>query len=90
MYPIDIKSFIKSITYFSISLACLIFVLWQSVQCIEKYIEKPQGTRLLLQHISEIQQFPAITICPYYLYHKYDEDHLIRCGLRYDNIYCLL
>ena len=84
MTPIGINSAIKFCTYFSISLACFVFVSWQSVQCIQKYIEKPQGTKLTLQHISEIPQFPAITIC-----NGYDEDHLKKCGLRYDNTFSL-
>ena len=61
MPTIDINSIIKLCTYFSISLACFAFVMWQSVQCIEKYIEKPQGTKLSLKHTSQINQFPAIT-----------------------------
>ena len=87
MHPIDIKSIIKRLTYFSISLACFTFVLWQSVQCIEKYIEKPQGTKLSLKHTSQINQYPAISICPYDKGSKFDEDHLKRCGLRYENIF---
>ena len=89
MHPIDIKSIIKRFTYFSISLACFVFVSWQSIQCIQKYIEKPQATKLSLQHTSEIPQFPAITICPRNLSAKYDEDHLNKCGLRYDNIFLM-
>ena len=64
MHTIDVNSAIKRSAYFSISLACFAFVSWQSVQCIQKYIEKPQGTKLTLQHTSEIPQFPSITICP--------------------------
>ena len=88
MTPIDVNSAIKQSAYFSISLACFAFVLWQSVQCIGKYIENPQGTKLSLQRTSEIHQFPAITICPNrYPYQKlkYDIAHLKRCGLRYEN-----
>ena len=87
MSPIEINSAIKLCIYFSISLACFTFVLWQSVQCIEKYIEKPQGTKLSLKHTSEIQQFPAITICSAY---GYDNETLQRCGLRYDNTFSLM
>ena len=90
MHPIDVNIVIKHLTYFSITFGCFAFVLWQSVQCIEKYIEKPQGTRLSLQHASKIHQFPAITICPAILSNTYDADHLIKCGLRYDNNYSLL
>ena len=76
----DINSAIKISTHFLITIACFAFVLWQSIQCIEKYIAKPQGTKLSLLHTSEINQFPAITICE--ISNKYDIDHLNRCGLR--------
>ena len=86
MYPTDVNSAIKQSATVSISLACLAFVFWQSVQCIEKYIENPQGTKLSLQRTSELHQFPAITICPF---QKYDEDNLKKCGLRYDKLFVL-
>ena len=86
MQHTDINSAIKQSIYVSISLACFIFVFWQSLQCIEKYREKPQGTKLSLQSTSEIHQFPAITICPWYN-DLYNEDHLEKCGLRYDNLF---
>ena len=85
MAPIDVNSAIKQSVYGSISLACFAFVLWQSVQCIEKYIENPQGTKLSLQHTREINQFPAITICPFSW--SNDIDHLNRCGLRYNDLF---
>ena len=81
MTPIDVNSAIKQSATVSISLACLAFVFWQSVQCIEKYIENPQGTKLSLQRTSKLHQFPAITIC-----RKSDKNHLKRCGLRYDKL----
>ena len=86
MTPIDINSAIKQSATVSISLACLAFVFWQSVQCIEKYIENPQGTKLSLQGASKLHQFPAITICTE---PKYNKDHLKRCGLRYDNLFII-
>ena len=86
MHAKNINSGIKQSVYVSISLACFGFVFWQSVQCIEKYIENPQGTKLRLQRTSELHQFPAITICPF---QKYDEDNLKKCGLRYDKLFVL-
>ena len=88
MTPIDVNSAIKQSASVSICLACLAFVFWQSVQCIEKYIENPQGTKLRLQRTSELHQFPAITICPDYD-QKFDKNHLKKCGLRYDNLFIL-
>ena len=86
IHPTNINSAIKQSTYVSISLARFVFVFWQSVQCIQKYIENPQGTKLSLQNTREIHQFPAITICPWYN-DLYNEDHLEKCGLRYDNLF---
>ena len=85
MYPTDVNSGIKQSAYVSISLACFAFVLWQSVQCIEKYINNPQGTKLSLQRTSKLHQFPAITICP--AFQMYDEKQLKKCGLRYDKLF---
>ena len=81
MFPIDLNAAIKQSTYFSITLACFAIVLWQCVQCIDKYIAKQQGTKLSLQHTSKINQFPAITICAAWS-DTYDKDHLKKCGLR--------
>ena len=89
IHPTNINSAIKQSTYVSISLACFVFVFWQSVLCIEKYIGKPQGTKLSLQHTSEIPQFPAITICPSEIEDKYNSSELNRCGLRYDFYYLI-
>ena len=85
MYPTDVNSAIKQSAYVLISLACFAFVFWQSVQCIEKYIENPHGTKLSLRHTSKIHQFPAITICPcnYDLKSQFNRTHLKICGLRY-------
>ena len=83
MYPTDVNSAIKQSAYVSISLACFAFVFWQSVQCIEKYIENPIGTKLSLQRTSEIHKFPALTICAFD-WSDTSKDHLKSCGLRYD------
>lgn len=86
MRPIAINSAIKLYIHFSISLLCFAFVFWQSVQCIEKYIKNPQGTRLSLKHTSQINKFPAITICPRSNSKSYNIKRLERCGLRYKKI----
>ena len=83
MYPIAINAAIKLYIPFSISLLCFLFVFWQSVQCIEKYIKNPQGTRLSLKHTSQINKFPAITICSRSYSKSYNIKRLERCGLRY-------
>ena len=41
---------------------CLGFVIWQIIECITKYIEKPQGTDVRQKKASELP-FPAVTVC---------------------------
>ena len=62
--------------------ACLTFVSLQSKNCISKYINSPQGTKLSLQNAGTIHQFPAITICDQI---TVDDGQLKRCGIRYDS-----
>ena len=90
MNAIDANSAIKGSIYFFVTLACFAFVFWQSVQCIEKYIEKPKGTKLSLIHASETHHFPAVTICPLHPADIFNKTHLRNCGLRYDNIFLSL
>ena len=78
----DVNSAIKISIHLLITIACFAFVFWQSLQCIQKYIAKPQGTKLSLHSASQIHEFPTMTICAY---HPYDEDHLKICGVRYCN-----
>ena len=42
--------------------ACLGFVIWQTMNCICAYIEKPIGTRLKMEK-STVLPFPSITVC---------------------------
>ena len=41
---------------------CIAFVIWQIIECLTKYAEKPQGTRILMKKSSQVP-FPNITIC---------------------------
>ena len=38
------------------------FVIWQTIQCMEKYIDKPQATKISMKKSGNLS-FPAITIC---------------------------
>ena len=42
--------------------ACLAFVIWQTIQCMEKYIDKPQGTAISMKKSANLP-FPDVTIC---------------------------
>ena len=41
---------------------CLAFVIWQTIQCIAKYIDKPQGTAISMKKSANLP-FPDVTIC---------------------------
>ena len=61
--------------------SCLGFVIWQSMKCINTYIEKPVGTRLNAEKSTDLP-FPAITVCGRVLdgyHHEMDsENNLVR------------
>ena len=85
MTQINIKKVIKGLSYFSITLACLTFVVWQCEKCIEKYIDNPQGTKLSLKYTGETKLFPEITICGAFNNgwdYGYKAYRLQRCGIR--------
>ena len=76
------KTAIKNVLSYSVTIACFVFVLWQSFNCITKYIDAPQGTQLSLQYIAN-NKFPAITICqdPNEV-QLFDSHQLNNCGIR--------
>ena len=44
--------------------ACLGIVSWQCIQILQKYLQKPQGTKIYISKVSdEIQNHPAFTFC---------------------------
>ena len=55
------KSFRKLISYL-ITGSCLGLVIWQTIQCMTKYIQKSQGTTVSMKKSANLS-FPAITIC---------------------------
>ena len=59
-----LKAFFRlfiSLSYW-INGVCLAFVIWQTIQCIAKYIDKPQGTAISMKKSANLP-FPGITIC---------------------------
>ena len=65
---VSIKNKLKAIfrTFISLSnwinCACLAFVIWQTIQCMEKYIDEPQSTKISMKKSGNLP-FPSITIC---------------------------
>ena len=49
--------------FYSINGICLAFVLWQSIKCMTRYIQKPKGTTVSMAKSSQVMPFPAITVC---------------------------
>ena len=59
-----LKNFFKifiSLSYW-INGFCLGFVIWQTIKCMTKYIEKPKGTEISIKQSANLS-FPAITVC---------------------------
>ena len=65
---VSTKSTLKNFLRTFISLSywmngfCLGFVIWQTIKCMTKYIEKPQGTAISMKKSTDLA-FPAITVC---------------------------
>ena len=76
------QEFIKAKFSLVIQITCLAFVSWQSMLCIEKYFDHPQGTKMSLYRTDATNQFPTITICKDLRFHPYDENRLTDCGIR--------
>ena len=85
MQKVDLKNTIRLTFSALITILCIIFVSWQSVKCIKKYIENPQGTKLAIDYTAN-HQFPAITVCADPLVNQnsdrwYNLTHLGICGI---------
>ena len=48
--------------FYIINGLCQAFVVWQSIKCATKYIQKPLGTVVSLKKSSDVP-FPAVTVC---------------------------
>ena len=60
-----LKKFFRSLTSLSfwINAFSLGFVVWQTIKCMTKYIEKPKGTEISMELSSDLPSFPAVTVC---------------------------
>ena len=57
------KQLLRTIVWFLVNGSCLGFVIWQTMSCTQKYIDKPQMTKVSLKESSGLPSSPAITIC---------------------------
>ena len=76
------ETYFYIITVWIINIACICFVAQKSTECFIKFIEKPQGTKLIIQKISNIDHFPAITICANEDKLRWNTTHLNHCGIK--------
>ena len=92
-----LKNFFK--TFISLSYwingFCLGFVIWQTIKCMTKYIEKPKGTEISMKQSANLS-FPAITVCGLFGKDKagfdliFNETYLQNvCGIRYNSAHLL-
>ena len=56
------KKVFRTFTSYWINGSCLGFVIWQTIQCMTKYIQKPQGTTVSMKKSANLS-FPAISVC---------------------------
>ena len=67
-----------------IIIGCITFVAWQSCQCVMKFIENPQGTKLGIEYAAK-HPYPAITVCADYTLNRkkfiFNEKRLKECQI---------
>ena len=56
------KKFFKTFVLYGINVSCLSFAIWQTIQCLTKYVQKPQGTTVSMKKSANLS-FPAISVC---------------------------
>ena len=61
------KAVLPTVLHYAVSLliigGCVVFVTFQTTECISKFLEYPQGTKMSIQFIGNTSSFPAITVC---------------------------
>ena len=67
-----LQSNLRIFLFICINGVCLGFVIWQTMNCIKKYIEMPIGTRLKMDKSTALP-FPAITVCGTNIMVRYDD-----------------
>ena len=67
----QIKAVFFAILSFCINTFCFSYVIYQSIQCITKYVDGPQGTKVSLKKSADLL-FPSITICGKFGKDNYD------------------
>ena len=63
-HPNKIKQICRTMLLYLVNGSCLGFVIYQTMHCTTKYIDKPQMTIVSLKESHELASSPAITICP--------------------------
>ena len=77
------KNLLSKFFTVSIFIGCTTFVAIRGTKCFQKFLEKPQNSKMSYQFIGS-QIFPKITICEIEE-DSYDNEALTQCGLNVDN-----
>ena len=60
--PYKFKKFVRTFLCSCINGVCMGFVIWQTIKCMIKFIEKSKGTEVSMKKSANLS-FPAITVC---------------------------
>ena len=81
-YPNKFKQIFRTILLSLVNGACLSFVIYQTVNCTTKYINKHQVTIVSLKESHELPSSPEITICPFGFNNNWNKSYLEDiCGI---------
>ena len=90
--PYKFKKFVRTFLCSCINGICLGFVIWQTIKCMIKFIEKPKGTEVSMKKSANLS-FPAITVCGLFGKDVNGDDMGLNetylqnvCGLRYYSV----
>ena len=65
-------SHFRTFLFVCVNGACLGFVIWQTIKCINSYIEQPIGTMLKMEKSTDLN-FPAIAVCGFNSEYHYND-----------------
>ena len=69
-----------------VNIFCITFVSWKTTECIIKYLNKAQGTKVDYTYTAKTNQFPVISVCAVRTTDKppglkWNVSHLNHCGI---------
>ena len=58
------KQIFRTILLVLVNGSCFGFVIWQTISCTTKYLDRPQVTIVSIKDLHELPSSPVITVCP--------------------------